>query len=127
MAVAEFLESHLRVEKVYYPGLPSHRDYDVARRCMHGFGGLITFLVRDADAGATARVIDAVRLPRIGPSLGGVESLIEQPIVMSYHGHTPEQRRAVGISDNMIRLACGIENAEDLIADLRQALEATDG
>ncbi len=125
LAVAQFLESHPRVEKVYYPGLPSHRDYDVARRYMRGFGGLITFLVRDADADATARVVDAVRLPRIGPSLGGVESLIEQPIVMSYHGHTPEQRRAVGIPDNMIRLACGIENADDLIADLRQALEST--
>ena len=122
MAVATFLESHPKVERVYYPGLPSHRDYDVARRYMRGFGGLITFLVKDADAAATARVVDAVRLPRIGPSLGGVESLIEQPIVMSYHSHTPEQRQAVGISDNMIRLACGIENADDLIADLRQAL-----
>ena len=121
MAVAEFLETHPRVEKVYYPGLPSHRDYDVARRYMRGFGGLITFLVKDADAAETARIVDAVRLPRIGPSLGGVESLIEQPIVMSYHGHTPEQRRAVGIPDNMIRLSCGIENPEDLIADLRQA------
>ncbi len=124
MAVAEFLEGHPRVEKVYYPGLPSHRDYGVALRYLRGFGGLITFLVKDADATATARVVDAVRLPRIGPSLGGVESLIEQPIVMSYHSHTPEQRRAVGISDNMIRLACGVENAEDLIADLRQALDA---
>ncbi len=124
MAVASFLESHPRVEKVYYPGLPSHRDYEIARRFMHGFGGLITFLVRDADADTTARVVDSVRLPRIGPSLGGVESLIEQPIVMSYHSHTPEQRRAVGIPDNMIRLACGIENADDLIADLSQALEA---
>lgn len=122
MAVAAFLESHPRVEKVYYPGLPSHRDYGIARRYMHGFGGLITFLVKDADAEATARVVDAVRLPRIGPSLGGVESLIEQPLVMSYYAYTPEQRQAVGISDNMIRLACGIENAADLIADLGQAL-----
>jgi cystathionine gamma-synthase len=79
--------------------------------------------VKGANARQTAAVVDAVRIPRIGPSLGGVESLIEQPIVMSYHDFTPEQRRAVGIPDNMIRVACGIENPEDLIADLKQALE----
>ncbi|MHB8902568.1 MAG: trans-sulfuration enzyme family protein [Thermoguttaceae bacterium] len=123
LRVAQFLESHPRVEKVYYPGLQSHRDYDVARRTMRGFGGLVTFLVKGADHAATAAVIDAVKIPRIGPSLGGVESLIEQPIVMSYHSFTKEQREAVGIPDNMIRLACGIENPEDLIADLKQALE----
>ncbi len=123
LAVAQFLENHPRVEKVYYPGLPSHRDYDVARRTMRGFGGLITFLVKDADWRQTADVIDAVQIPRIGPSLGGVESLIEQPILMSYHDFTIEQRRAIGIPDNMIRISCGIENSEDLIADLAQALK----
>jgi cystathionine gamma-synthase len=95
----------------------------VAKRTMRGFGGLVTFLVKDADWRATARVVDAVKLPRIGPSLGGVESLIEQPLVMSYFEHSPEDRRRFGIYDNMIRLACGIENTEDLIADLAQALE----
>jgi cystathionine gamma-synthase len=123
LALAQFLESHPRVEKVYYPGLSSHRDHEIARRTMRGFGGLVTFLVRDADARRTADVVDAVRIPRIGPSLGGVESIIEQPIHMSYHDFTPEQRLAVGIPDNMIRVACGIENPEDLIADFRQALE----
>jgi len=121
-AVAQFLASHPRIEKVYYPGLPSHPYYEVARRTMRGFGGLITFLVKDADWRQTAKVVDAVRIPRIAPSLGGVESIIEQPVFMSYHDFTPEQRRAVGIHDNMIRLSCGIENAEDLIADLEQAL-----
>jgi cystathionine gamma-synthase len=124
LAVARFLEEHPRVEKVYYPGLPSHRDHQLARRIMKGYGGLVTFLVKDADAQQTAAVVDAVRIPRIGPSLGGVESIIEQPIVMSYHDFTPERRRAVGIPDNMIRVACGIENPEDLIEDLRQALKA---
>ena len=76
-----------------------------------------------ADWRVTARVVDAVKLPRIGPSLGGVESLIEQPLVMSYFECSPEERRRYGIYDNMIRLACGIENTEDLIADLAQALE----
>jgi cystathionine gamma-synthase len=123
LRVAEFLEQHPRVEKVYYPGLPSHAYYEVAREQMTGFGGLVTFLVKDADWRETADVVDAVRIPRIGPSLGGVESLIEQPIVMSYHDFTPEQRRAVGIPDNMIRVSCGIENPEDLIADLAQALD----
>lgn len=123
LAVARFLDGHPRVEKVFYPGLPSHPYYQVARRTMRGYGGLVTFLVKDADARQTADVVDAVRIPRIGPSLGGVESLIEQPIVMSYHDFTVDQRRAVGIPDNMIRLACGIENPEDLIADLQQALQ----
>ncbi len=123
LAVARFLEQHPRVEKVFYPGLPSHRDYQVARRTMSGFGGLVTFLVRDADAEQTAAVVDALRLPRIGPSLGGVESIVEQPMVMSYHDFTAEERLKVGIPDNMIRISCGIENAEDLIEDLRQALD----
>ena len=90
---------------------------------MRGYGGLVTFLVKDADWRRTARVVDAVKIPRIGPSLGGVESLIEQPLVMSYYECTAEERRRFGIPDNMIRLACGIENSEDLIADLAQALE----
>lgn len=123
--VAEFLESHPRVEKVYYPGLASHRDHELARRQMRGFGGLVTFLVKDADWRATADIVDAVHIPRIAPSLGGVESLIEQPLVMSYYQCTPEERRQFGIPDHMIRMACGIENAEDLIADLAQALEST--
>jgi cystathionine gamma-synthase len=122
-AIAEFLAAHPRIERVYYPGLPSHPYHEVAQRTMRGFGGLVTFLVKDADWRATARVVDAVKLPRIGPSLGGVESLIEQPLVMSYFECTSEDRRRFGIHDNMIRLACGIENTEDLIADLAQALE----
>ena len=122
LRVAEFLESHPRIERVLYPGLPSHPYYEIARETMRGFGGLITFYVKDADWRETANVVDAVKIPRIAPSLGGVESLIEQPLVMSYYQHTPEQRREFGIPDNMIRLSCGIENTEDLIVDLAQAL-----
>jgi cystathionine gamma-synthase len=120
--VAEFLDAHPRVERVYYPGLPSHPYYDVARKTMRGFGGLVTFLVKDADWRATADIVDAVKIPRIAPSLGGVESLIEQPLVMSYYQQTPEARKQFGIPDNMIRMSCGIESADDLIADLSQAL-----
>lgn len=123
LAIAEYLEQHPRVEKVYYPGLSSHPSHKVAKQYMTGFGGLITFLVKDADWRETANIIDACKIPRIGPSLGGVESLIEQPMVMSYFNYKPEDREKFGIYDNMIRLACGIENTEDLIADLAQALE----
>jgi cystathionine gamma-synthase len=121
-AVAEFLAAHPRVDRVYYPGLKSHSYHGVASRQMRGFGGLVTFLVRGADWKQTAAVVDAARLFRIAPSLGGVESLIEQPLVMSYYEVPPEDRQRFGIPDNMIRLSCGIENAEDLIEDLRQAL-----
>ena len=124
MKIAEFLQSHPAVEKVYYPGLSSHPSHDVAVRTMSGFGGLISFLVKDADWKRTARVVDAARIPRIAPSLGGVESLIEQPLIMSYYSCSPEERVQFGIPDNMIRMSCGIENAEDLIADLDQALRA---
>jgi cystathionine gamma-synthase len=121
--VAEFLEAHRRIEKVYYPGLPSHPQHDLAKQQMRGYGGLVTFLVKDADWRATADIVDAVRIPRIAPSLGGVESLIEQPLVMSYYQLKPEERAKFGIPDNMIRLSCGIENADDLVADLAQALD----
>jgi cystathionine gamma-synthase len=125
LMVAEFLENHPRIERVYYPGLASHPYYEIARKTMRGYGGLVTFLVKDADWRATADVIDAVKIPRIAPSLGGVESLIEQPLVMSYYQQTPEARKQFGIYDNMIRLSCGIEDADDLIQDLGQALDAT--
>jgi cystathionine gamma-synthase len=123
LAVARFLESHPKVERVLYPGLASHPFHDVATRTMRGCGGLVTFFIKDADWRKAANVVDAVTIPRIGPSLGGVESLIEQPLVMSYWNYSPEERQAFGIGDSMIRMACGIEDADDLIADLTQALD----
>jgi len=125
LAVARFLESHPRVERVLYPGLESHPFHEVAARTMRGCGGLVTFFIKDADWRRTADVIDAVKIPRIGPSLGGVESLIEQPLVMSYWNYSPQERQAFRIHDNMVRMACGIEDADDLIADLVQALDRT--
>ena len=129
LAVARFLEGHPRVERVLYPGLESHPFHAVAARTMRGCGGLVTFLVRGAGGGPadwreTAAVIDAVRIPRIAPSLGGVESLIEQPLVMSYWNYSPADRASFRIPDNMVRLACGIEDSADLVADLGQALDA---
>ena len=123
MAIAEFLESHPKVEKVYYPGLDSHRDHALATHQMRGFGGLVTFLIKDADWRQTADVIDRIKIAKIAPSLGGVESLIEQPLVISYFECTPEERVKYGIPDNMIRMSCGIEDSSDLIADLKQAID----
>lgn len=122
LAVARFLEHHPRIQRVYYPGLESHPSHETARAQMNGFGGVVSFLV-DADCAGTSSFIDACRIPQIGPSLGGVESLIEQPALMSFYELTTEQREAVGIRDNLVRFAIGIEDAEDLVADLAQALE----
>ena len=122
-AVAEFLQNHPRVERVYYPGLPSHAQHELARRTMRGFGGVVTFTVKDADWRRTADVVDALRIFRLAASLGGVESLVEQPLVLSYYELSPQRRSELGIPDNMIRIACGIEDAEDLIADLAHALQ----
>ena len=121
--IAEFLENHPRIERVFYPGLKSHSSHSIAKRTMKGFGGLITFLIRDADWKQTAVIIDACRIPKIAPSLGGVKSLIEQPFVMSYFDYSSEERKRFGIADNMIRMSCGIEDSKDLISDLEQALD----
>lgn len=123
LAIARFLDRHPRIERVYYPGLEKHPNHEIAKSTMRGFGGLVTFTVKDADWKETANVVDSARVFRIAPSLGGVESLIEQPLVMSYFTCSPEERTSFGISDNMIRIACGIENSEDLINDLTQALD----
>jgi len=121
-ALAEFLAVHPRVNAVHYAGLPTHPQHQVARRQMRGFGGVVSFEVA-GDLEAASRVVDAYRIPQIAPSLGGVESLIEQPALMSFYELTTEERLQVGIKDNLIRYSVGIEDAEDLIADLAAALE----
>jgi cystathionine gamma-synthase len=120
--LAEFLEQHPKVERVHYPGLPSHPEHDIAVRQMRGFGGVVSFEVY-GDLHTASRLVDACRIPRIAPSFGGVESLIEQPARMSYYGLTTEERLQVGIKDTLVRYAVGVEDADDLIADLAQALE----
>lgn len=123
LALAERLEKHPRIERVFYPGLESHPTYGVARAQMRGFGGVVSFIVKGGLA-AASRVVDACKLPRIGPSFGGVESLIEQPAVMSYYEMTTEQREGIGIADGLVRFSVGIEETADLIADIEQALSA---
>jgi len=121
LAIAQRLEKHPAIERVFYPGLASHPSHAIARAQMRGFGGVISFIVKGGLAGAS-RVVDALSIPRIGPSFGGVETLVEQPAVMSYYEMTTEQRTAIGIADGLVRLAVGIEEADDLIADLERAL-----
>lgn len=121
LAVARFLEGHPAIERVWYPGLASHPDHAVARKQMTGFGGVVSFEVRGT-LEDTSRFVDALEIPYIAPSLGGVDSLIEQPALMSYFEKTSEERLALGIRDNLVRLALGVEDSADLIADLAQAL-----
>lgn len=122
LELAKRLEAHAKVSLVHYPGLESHPDHEIAVAQMSGFGGVISFEI-DGDLWRTAKFIDSVRLPYIAPSLGGVESLIEQPTVVSYWDQGPEKRAEVGIRDNLIRFSCGVENVEDIWADFVQAFE----
>jgi cystathionine gamma-synthase len=121
LALARFLESHPKVRQVWYPGLESHPDHEIAMRSMSGFGGVVTFEI-DTDLDGAIRFIDATTVPYQAPSLGGVESLIELPVTMSFWDYPPELRRSWGITDSLVRLACGVESAEDLVADMEQAL-----
>jgi cystathionine gamma-synthase len=120
--VAEYLASQPKVRCVWYPGLSSHPDHELAKKQMRGYGGVVTFEI-DGDLARTGRFVDALELPYIGPSLGGVESIIEQPALMSHFTKDKAEREAIGVKDELVRLALGIEDADDLIADLAQALE----
>jgi cystathionine gamma-synthase len=121
LTVARWLEEHPRIERVWYPGLPSHPDHEIAKRQMTGFGGVVSFEVRGKLEEAS-RFVDRMEIPYIAPSLGGVDSLIEQPALMSYFEKTTDERLALGIKDNLVRFAIGVEDAADLVADLAQAL-----
>jgi cystathionine beta-lyase/cystathionine gamma-synthase len=119
--VAEFLAADRRVSQVYYPGLPSHPDHDVAKRQMAGFGGMVCFDL-DGRYDRAERLYDRLRIIKRAASLGGIESLISMPVLTSQWGHTDEQLRAAGVTKGMLRLSVGLEDVEDLIADLDQAL-----
>ena len=122
MEVAKYLESHPKVDKVYYPGLESHPQHKIAKRQMTGFGDVVSFeLKRDLET--TIKFVDSMRLAFLTPSLGGTETLITQPATTSHYKVPKEERLKQGITDSFIRLSLGIEDAEDVIADLEQALE----
>lgn len=121
MEVAKYLATHSKVKKVNYPGLPNFKGHEIANRQMKGFGGMLSFEY-DGDARTTADMVDRLRLFSIAPSLGGVESLVTQPITTTHHGMLPEERKRRGITDNLVRLSIGLEDASDLISDLKNAL-----
>ena len=121
LALAQWLEAHPRVRSVRYPGLVSHPQHALARRQMRAFGGIISFEL-ESDLAGTVRFLEACRLITLGESLGGVESLIENPVIMTHASVPREQRLRVGISDSLVRLSVGLEDVDDLRADLDQAL-----
>lgn len=123
LRIARWLEEQPRVRRVWYPGLESHPDYAVATRLMQGFGGVVTFEL-ETDLDGAMRFTDACRIPYIAPSLGGVDSLIEMPVLMSYWDQPVAERLRWGITDTLVRFSCGVEDCDDLQADLEQALRA---
>jgi cystathionine gamma-lyase len=122
-AVAAFLSEHKKVKKVYYPGLPAHPGHAVAKRQMRDFGGMLSFVL-DGSVEDAMRYTARTKVFSLAESLGGVESLIEHPPSMTHASISPEQRRAAGLDDGLIRLSVGVEDADDLIEDLDQAFTA---
>lgn len=120
MAIAQWLEKHPKVKRVHYPGLASHAQHEVARRQQRGFGAMISFQLGSLEA--ARRLLDNVKLCALAESLGGVETLISHPALMTHASVPPEMRQRIGITDDLVRLSVGIEDVDDLIADLEQAL-----
>jgi cystathionine beta-lyase/cystathionine gamma-synthase len=120
LAIAQFLQSHPKVRKVYYPGLPTHPQYALARKQMTGFGGMLAFETGGLESART--ILKSVRLCALAESLGGVETLISHPATMTHASVPFEERQRLGITDGLVRISVGIEDVEDLIADLEQAL-----
>ncbi len=121
LAVAQYLQRHTKVKKVHYPGLPSHPQHELARKQMTGFGGMLSFETGSLENART--VLKSVRLCSLAESLGGVETLISHPATMTHASVPPEERSRLGITDGLVRISVGIEDVEDIIADLDQALD----
>jgi cystathionine gamma-lyase/cystathionine beta-lyase/cystathionine gamma-lyase/homocysteine desulfhydrase len=121
LALAEYLEKHPKVQRVFYPGLPSHPQHDLAKRQMRGFGGMLSFEMGSLEAART--VLNSVRLHALAESLGGVESLISHPASMTHASVPPDRRAALGLTDGLVRISAGIEDIDDLKDDLAQALD----
>lgn len=120
-AVAEYLENHEAVEKVFYPGLASHAGHELAKKQMSGFGGMVSFELKNE--AKTAEFVEALKIFTLAESLGGVESLVEVPSIMTHASIPKDKREAAGIKDGLVRLSVGIEYVDDLLADVKQALE----
>ncbi|KAJ3168225.1 hypothetical protein HDU88_001664 [Geranomyces variabilis] len=124
IAVSRFLESSPKVAQVIYPGLESHPQHALAKRQQRGFGGMVSFRLRNGDLRASNTFLSTLKLFALAESLGGVESLAELPAVMTHASLTPEAREALGVTDSLIRLSVGVEDAEDLIRDIQAGLDA---
>lgn len=120
--VAEFMASHPKVDKVYWPGFPSHPNHDVAKKQMRGFGGMISFTLKGNKLEDALEVVKKAKIFALAESLGGVESLMGHPATMTHASIPKEEREKSGVVDSLIRLSVGVEDADDLINDLRQAL-----
>ncbi|OFI49388.1 cystathionine gamma-synthase [Floricoccus tropicus] len=120
-AVAEYLENHEAVEKVFYPGLASHAGHELAKKQMSGFGGMVSFELKNE--AKTAEFVEALKIFTLAESLGGVESLVEVPSIMTHASIPKDKREAAGIKDGLVRLSVGIEYVDDLLADVKQALD----
>lgn len=122
LRMAQFLEEHPKIAHVYYPGLPSHPEHHIAKRQMTGFGGVVSFEVV-GDLRSTMKFVDSLKIPYLAPSFGGVESIVDQPAIMSYWDLPQEERLKYGIKDNLVRFSFGVEDFDDLKADIVQALD----
>lgn len=120
--VAEYLKTHPRVEKIYWPGFEDHPNHAIAKKQMRDFGGMISIVLKDADRDETFRIASSFHVFSLAESLGGVESLINHPVTMTHASIPKEERERVGVVDNLLRLSVGVEDIEDLIEDLKQAL-----
>lgn len=120
--VARFLKKHPKMAQVYWPGFEDHPNHAIAKKQMRGFGGMISFVLKDADLQETFRVASKFKVFSLAESLGGVESLVNHPVVMTHASIPKEEREKVGVTDNLLRLSVGVEDIDDLIADLEQAL-----
>jgi cystathionine beta-lyase/cystathionine gamma-synthase len=124
--VAEWLAGHPRIARVHYPGLVSHPQHEVARRlfCSRGYGGMLSFEIADADKDTAFRFMESLKLCLPATTLGDVYTLVLHPATTSHRSLSEEERSKVGITEGLVRLSAGIEDAEDIIADLDQALDA---
>ncbi len=120
--IAEFLKNHPKIEKTYWPGFPDHPNHDIAKKQMRDFGGMISFVLKDKSIENTFKVASSFKVFSLAESLGGVESLVNHPATMTHASIPKEERDKAGVTDNLLRLSVGVEDVEDLLADIKQAL-----
>jgi cystathionine beta-lyase len=121
-AIAEYLNNHPKIEKVYWPGLPQHPNHDIAKAQMKDFGGMVSFVTKGNNYAEAIRIVENLKIFTLAESLGGVESLAGHPASMTHASIPKEEREKTGVVDSLIRLSVGIEDIDDLIADLEQAI-----